>query len=46
MMFGSDYPILPYDRQFKEFEDEGCPPEILQKSILQKRHQNFNPGHG
>ena len=31
VMFGSDYPILPYDRLFKEFEDEGYPPEILEK---------------
>lgn len=31
VMFGSDYPIIPYDRLFREFEEEGYPPEIMEK---------------
>ena len=31
LMFGSDYPVLGYDRLFRDWEAEGYPPEVLEK---------------
>ncbi len=31
VMFGSDYPLLPHQRLFEDYEREGYPPEILEK---------------
>jgi len=30
-MFGTDYPWFSYERLFKDWEDEGYKPEILEK---------------
>ena len=29
-MFGSDYPIIPYDRLFAEYESMGLPDDVLE----------------
>lgn len=31
VMFGSDYPIIPFERLFESYEKEGYTPEILEK---------------
>ncbi len=33
-MFGSDYPVLAHERLFREFEEEGYKPEVLEKIYL------------
>jgi hypothetical protein len=33
-MFGSDYPVLTHERLFREFEEEGYKPEVLEKIYL------------
>ena len=30
-MFGSDYPILPYETLFSGWEEEGYPPDIMER---------------
>jgi predicted TIM-barrel fold metal-dependent hydrolase len=30
-MFGSDYPVLGYERLFRDWEAEGYPAEVLEK---------------
>jgi len=34
VMFGSDYPVLAHARLFREFEEEGYKPEVLEKIYL------------
>jgi predicted TIM-barrel fold metal-dependent hydrolase len=34
VMFGSDYPVLAYDRLFRDWESEGYPAEVLDKVYL------------
>ena len=31
VMFGSDYPILPYERLFSDYAEGGYPPEIMER---------------
>ncbi|MBI2360669.1 MAG: amidohydrolase [Deltaproteobacteria bacterium] len=31
IMFGSDYPSIPYERLFQEWKDLGCPEELMEK---------------
>jgi predicted TIM-barrel fold metal-dependent hydrolase len=31
VMFGSDYPVLAYDRLFRDWESEGYPDAVLEK---------------
>ena len=33
VMFGSDYPIMPYEQLFQGWEDEAYPPEIMEKVL-------------
>jgi len=33
VMFGSDYPIMPYEKLFQAWEDEAYPPEIMEKVL-------------
>ncbi|MBI2878731.1 MAG: amidohydrolase [Candidatus Rokubacteria bacterium] len=34
VMFGSDYPVLGYERLFRDWESEGYPAEVLEKVYL------------
>lgn len=42
VMFGSDYPLISHDKLFKAYEQEGYPPEILEKIYFKNAQQILN----
>jgi predicted TIM-barrel fold metal-dependent hydrolase len=40
IMFGSDYPSLPYERIFREWDELGYAPEIMDK-VFHKNAEDF-----
>jgi len=37
VMFGSDYPSIPYDRLFKEWKELAYSDEVMEKNFSSKR---------
>jgi len=44
VMFGSDYPVLGYERLFRDWESEGYPAEVLEKVYLKNAQRILGLG--
>ena len=43
VMFGSDYPVLSYERLFRDWESEGYPDAVLEKVYLRNAERILGP---